>query len=56
MQIEYYTKNVYGLEKNYVKDTDMARKIQELTGNKTLTEDNMEALEGLGHKFVKVMS
>jgi hypothetical protein len=35
--IEYYVKNVYGNDREYVKDADLARQIAMLTGQKTIT-------------------
>lgn len=45
--IEYFTKNVYGLEKMYVKDTDTAAVLSALTGKITVDEADMKNLTTL---------
>lgn len=42
--IEYYTKNVYGIEKMYVKDEEVAGCITALTGKKTIEARDMKNL------------
>lgn len=54
--IEFYAKNVYGEIKFYIKDAELAAKVQALTGNKTLTDNNMKALEALGFAFTEVIA
>lgn len=54
MQIPYYTKNVYGMEKTYVKDQEIANTIQTLTGKITIDGSDMRALSALGHTFIRV--
>ncbi len=55
MNIEYYTKTVYGIDKMYVKDEKTAQAISSLTNQKTLTEQAKTALESLGFKFNEVI-
>ncbi len=55
MIIEYYKKNVYGVEYMYVKDKDKAEIIRTLTGQKTLSASAVKALEQLGHELVQVL-
>lgn len=45
--IEYYTKNVYGIEKIYVKDDEIAGCITALTTKKTVDEYDMKNLTTL---------
>jgi len=55
MIIEYYTKNVYGVEMKYVKDKKISSMIYLLTGKKTVTNSNVVTLEGLGFEFKEVL-
>lgn len=54
--ITYYAKSVYGEYKLYISDPDIARKIQALTGQKTLTDWAQKALEDLGYQFQEVIA
>ena len=55
MQIDYYTKSVYGLDKNYAADPTMAAALTALTGTKTLLPEHMEALKALGFTLSLVL-
>ncbi|MDE2022451.1 MAG: hypothetical protein KGI71_06085 [Patescibacteria group bacterium] len=48
--IHYYKKNVYGVEKNYMHDADVAEHVHKLTGQTTLSDRHIEALQALGHE------
>jgi len=54
--IKFYTDRVYGVVKNYVKEPQVANAISALTGRKTITEQDMKALEALGFKFEEVLN
>lgn len=53
--IEYYLKEVYGLEKFYVADQKLAAIISTLTGRKTLSKSDIGALDLLGFKVKQVI-
>jgi hypothetical protein len=53
-KIEVFIKNVYGNETIYIKNSDVAFAITQLTGNKTLTDSNIKWLKALGFEFVVV--
>lgn len=55
MQIEYYVKHVYGVEREYPATEQMARIYHALTGEKTLRPNAKWALSALGHTFVEVL-
>jgi hypothetical protein len=55
MKINYYIKNVYGLERIYISDPDVAIAIQKLTNQKTIDSRHIEALENLGFTFEQVL-
>lgn len=55
MKIQYYIKNVYGNTNRYIKDPVLADAIRVLTGQKTVSEAQMKALETLGHSFEQVL-
>jgi hypothetical protein len=54
--IDFYSKNVYGEWKMYIKDDEMAAKIEAITKQKTLTEWAKVALENLGFTFTEVIA
>lgn len=54
--IKFYRDRVYGVIKNYIKDPELASAITALTGRKTLTEQDMKALETLGFTFEEVLN
>jgi hypothetical protein len=54
--IEIYNKNVYGVEKTYIKDQTMAVAIQTLTGKITIDARDMKVLEYLGFTFQEVLA
>lgn len=56
MEIEYYSKDVYGSSLMYVKDEDQARAITTLTNKKTIGEWDIKAMEKLGFSFTEVLA
>lgn len=54
-EIEIYTKNVYGVERMYVKDEEVAGIIFRVTGKKTLDDMTKRHLEMLGVTFKEVL-
>lgn len=54
--IKFYRDRVYGVVKFYVKETEVAQAISTLTGRKTITEQDMEALKSLGFTFEEVLN
>lgn len=54
--IKFYRDRVYGVIKFYVKDPKVAEAITTLTGRKTITEEDMQALGTLGFKFEEVLN
>ena len=53
--IQYYTKNVYGLERIYILDPETAVNIQVLTKQKTIDLEHIKSLEILGFEFEQVL-
>lgn len=51
MTIEVTQKNVYGNTLTYVADAAVQRSIQKLTGRKSLTDSDIQALKELGFTF-----
>jgi hypothetical protein len=56
MNINIYKKAVYGITKWYVRDESQAKAISTLTGNKTISDYDMRALESLGFMFTEVIA
>jgi hypothetical protein len=56
MNINIYKKVVYGITKWYVRDESQAKAISTLTGNKTISDYDMRALESLGFMFTEVIA
>ena len=56
MNINIYKKAVYGITKWYVRDESQAKAISTLTGNKTISDYEMKALEVLGFTFTEVIA
>ena len=54
--IEYFVKNVYGQEQEYVADKELASNIQGLTGKKTINAKDRRMLEALGCNFEEVIA
>jgi hypothetical protein len=54
MNIQYFTRNVYGQTLLYVVGAEGAA-IQTLTGKKTVTRGDLAALEALGHTTERVL-
>ena len=46
--INFYKKNVYGVEKFYIVDETQAKLVSTLTGKKTIDESDIGALKSLG--------
>ena len=55
MIIEYYCKNVYGVEMKYIKDKHISSMLFLLTGKKTISSVDIIAMEGLGYEFKEVL-
>ena len=55
MIIQYYKKNVYGVEYIYILDKDIAKNIAVLTCRKTIDKRDIEALQCLGFEFKEVL-
>jgi len=55
MTIKYFSRNVYGLTKNYMVDSKESLAVGELTGAKTLNSSDMEALKDLGITLEQVL-
>ena len=53
--IEYRIKSIYGEDRKYVVDKDIAKNIQDLTGRKTLSHLDMVALGNMGFVFEQVI-
>lgn len=47
MIIEFYTKNVFGNEKMYVKDSELAPKLSRLIGTLTISDSQMKLISDL---------
>lgn len=55
MEIEYYTKNVYGRDLKYIKDEKIQQNMERLTGTKALMPYQVECLNILGFTFKEVL-
>lgn len=55
MDIEYYVKSVYGKDTYYIKDKKIAKLIGQLTGKKTVSVHDIDALLQLGHSTMEVV-
>lgn len=53
--IKYYSRSVYGTTRNYVADPIVARAIENLTRQTTLSESHMSALSALGLTWEQVI-
>lgn len=49
MKIQCYKKTIYGITRIYIIDKEISDVIEILTGNKTLSRSQIEALKALGH-------
>lgn len=57
MIIQFYVKNVYGVNNMYIVDDRQARLVQTLTGKKTISQSDIEALTALaGCAWVQVLA
>lgn len=54
MKLEYYTVNHMGVLRMYVKDKTKRMWLMKLTKHATITNEDKQALEGLGFKLVEV--
>lgn len=54
MTYEYYTKNVYGVEKYYIVEKGFQQIHKSLTGCTTLRETDFQLYQALGISFKKV--
>ena len=52
--IKIYVKCNYGKDSIYIKDKEIAKTIESLTGQKTVNQDHLTALRKLGLEFVAV--
>lgn len=50
MQINYHIEKAYGTDRKYITDDEKAQAVQQLTGNKTINKQDINALEKLGHE------
>lgn len=50
-KIEYYVKQVYGVEHFYILNYEIAVSVYGLTGRKTLTRSDMRHLTAMGFTF-----
>lgn len=55
MTIEYRIRSVYGEDRMYLVDPDMARAVERLTGCKTVTPCHKKALESMGFELIQVI-
>lgn len=55
MNIEYYIKNVYGIDRIYIKDQKVAEIIARITGRKTLEQIHLNYFKELGINFVEII-
>ena len=53
MTIEVITKEVWGNELTYVKEESVRNSIRKLTGRKSLTSSDIEALKELGFVLIR---
>lgn len=53
--IAYYKKSVYGKTLLYAKDKSVAKALEKLTGRRTLTAQNLNALLMLGFELEQVL-
>jgi phage gp46-like protein len=55
MKIQYYVRNVFGNDRRYIVNPDIASRVFALTREKTLSTVQMDALEQLGFEFEQVL-
>lgn len=55
MRIKYYVKNVYGIDRMYIEDLDIADIIYALTKCNSLTPENKFLLERLGFTLTQTL-
>lgn len=56
MKVQFYRKSVYGNEHMYLIDSDPARLILELIGQKTILDGQMRRFTTLGIEFEEVLA
>lgn len=54
MTIQYYIKDVYGLPCMYIANAEQANAIRKLTGRKTISKSDIQALNSLGLDFQEI--
>ena len=55
-KVKYYVRNVYGIDRFYLNDPKEARNFQQLTKDKTMSVEHMEALKELaGVEFQQIL-
>lgn len=54
-EIEYYTREVWGVRRHYIKDVETAKAVTMLTNRATLDMKDFIALETLGFTFKQVL-
>lgn len=52
MKIEYYKKNVYGVENIYIHPSNISVAVRALTHKKTVNDEDLKALAALGHEII----
>lgn len=55
MVIKYYTQNIYGVERHYPAEDKVAKALGTLTKKKTISAEDMSALQTLGFELERVM-
>lgn len=54
--MNYYRKNVYGREVIYLITSNWSRAVMQLTGKKTATQSDLDALKVLGYTMTEVLA
>jgi hypothetical protein len=55
MRVEYYRTSVYGNERLYVKDGDLAEALFEMTKMRTINHSTIRAMRAFGVEFIEVV-
>jgi Mn-dependent DtxR family transcriptional regulator len=55
MVIEFFTREVYGVERHYVKDKAIAHRFSQLLNKKTVSKLDLSLLSSLGLEFKEVI-
>lgn len=56
MVVEYIKKNVYGVNKLYIVDPNNQKAFTELTGNKTISAEQINAFQRFGVTFTQTLN